>query len=138
MRLPQEDTLNNIATGPAGIVVGGYIGTGQDWPDPAKPDRRDLQARYSSRGSLPGSAERKVDVIALSDERLGLPGILASGTRSGTLVRMNGTSVAAPQVARALYNALVATGTGQPDDATFLAGNTVPVPGSSNIPPKLR
>jgi hypothetical protein len=137
-RVPEEDTLNNIATGSAGIVVGGHLKKGQDWPDPSKPYSRNPQARYSSRGSAVGGVGRKVDVIAASDESLGLRGILASSNRSGTKVRMDGTSVATPQVARALFNALAASGNGSPTDAFFLAHNTDPVGGSSEVPPKLR
>lgn len=36
------------------------------------------------------------DCVAPADESAALPGILAAGARSGVLVRMNGTSVAAP------------------------------------------
>lgn len=40
------------------------------------------------------------DAAALGDDTLVLRGVLSAGTRSGSYVRMNGTSVAAPRVAR--------------------------------------
>lgn len=62
-------------------------------------------SRYSACGPTrnPG---RKVwpDCVAKADESASLSGVLAAGTRSGSLVRMNGTSVAAPQVARRILD----------------------------------
>lgn len=43
-----------------------------------------------------------VDIHALGDRSQAIPGVAAAGTRSGSRVRISGTSVAAPQVLRAL------------------------------------
>jgi hypothetical protein len=44
------------------------------------------------------------DLAAVTDASPSLPGILGTGTYSGSVVRLNGTSVAAPQAVRALAN----------------------------------
>jgi hypothetical protein len=74
-------STNAIATGEKTIVVVGEV------LKEGKP------ARYSARRS--GRS-----ISAVSDESIVLSGVLAAGTRSGSLVALNGTSVAAPQVAR--------------------------------------
>ena len=89
-------TLNSIATGKNAIVIGGYCG------DDLNP------SLISSAG--PGLADGKgkvrsgPDCVGLTDNSRVKAGVLASGTRSGTRVAMNGTSVAAPQITRALVN----------------------------------
>lgn len=50
------------------------------------------------------------DLAAVSDASPSLPGILATGTYSGSMVRLNGTSVAAPQAVRALADEIAAGG----------------------------
>lgn len=61
---------------------------------------------YSSAGPAAGAAPKRSgpDVSACADESAALHGIRAAGSRSGTAVRVSGTSFAAPQVARALLN----------------------------------
>lgn len=86
----KEMTGNSIANGARTVVVGACLGDGSK------------VASYSSAGP-PRDWLRKgpwPDVVAPSDDCESLPGIAAAGTRSGLTVRMNGTSVAAPQVAR--------------------------------------
>ena len=97
-----ERTLNNIATGENPMVVAGHYLRGR-WFDPTTLPRS-REARYASRG--PG---RKGDVsgpnaTAPSEDSPQLHGLLASGVKSGTRVRMGGTSVAAPLVTRFLIN----------------------------------
>ena len=97
-----ERTLNNIATGEKPSVVAGHYLRGM-WFDPITLVRS-REARYASRG--PG---RKGDVCgpnatAPSEDSPVLHGLLASGVKSGTKVRMGGTSVAAPLVTRFLIN----------------------------------
>jgi subtilisin family serine protease len=53
------------------------------------------------------------DAVAPSDDSLAHDGVLAAGSRSGSVVAMNGTSVAAPQVARLIADELSA---GRPGD----------------------
>lgn len=85
--------LNAIATSANVIVAGGYRS-------------RDCRiARYSSGGpNVSTGVEppplKKPDVLLPSDGSPAHPGVLAAGARSGARVAMDGTSVAAPQLAR--------------------------------------
>ncbi|RVU35762.1 hypothetical protein EOI86_10855 [Hwanghaeella grinnelliae] len=90
----REGNISGIATGQETIVVGGYV-------------RKELKAaRYSAGGPIVRQARRPTphrtgpDTMAPCEESLALFGILAAGTRSGSVVALNGTSVAAPQVTR--------------------------------------
>ena len=75
-----------------------------------------LPAAYSSVG------HRKADaaplVHAACEESPGVPSVRGAATRSGDALRMGGTSVAAPLVARSICNWMVANGrsTFPPDD----------------------
>jgi hypothetical protein len=94
-------SLNGLATGALAVVVGGCRAG-------------DLSAaRYSAAGTDPASPAtaqtvRHPDALALSDASHVRAGILAAGTRSGSVCTMNGTSVAAPQVTRWIARALAA------------------------------
>lgn len=80
--------LNNVATAGEALVVGGYVKqTGQ-------------LAAYSASG--PGRAPGRVgvDVLGVSDNSQNVRGVRSTGVRTGTTFRMDGTSVAAPQVTR--------------------------------------
>ncbi|CAH1665847.1 conserved hypothetical protein [Hyphomicrobiales bacterium] len=94
-------TLNGLATHDAVAVVGGFVA-----------DSR-TPALYSAAGKYPTlpSGAGRVHVSAPADASSALEGVLAGGTRSGAVVRMSGTSMAAPQVARAAAIAYL-TGTG--------------------------
>jgi hypothetical protein len=95
-RVPQDDseaslvkragTLNGIATDTAMIVVGGF--RRKDSPP----------ADYSGEG--PALSRKGPDAAAVSDESFIRRGVLATGTRSGSIIGLTGTSVAAPQIAR--------------------------------------
>jgi len=64
-----------------------------------------MPASYSSMGPTSRlAATRSVTALAPSDDSLTCPGLLGSGTHSGSIVAMYGTSVAAPVYARALAN----------------------------------
>jgi hypothetical protein len=92
-------SLNGLATGCATLVVGGYrLGAGLGSPlECARP------ALYSSAGTLdPGWPEKEVDCSSMSDRSRALPGTIAAGVRSGSLSFVQGTSAAAPFVARQL------------------------------------
>jgi hypothetical protein len=87
----ERGTLSGIATGGQTFVVGGFnIGTGRP-------------AGYSSLGERGG---RGPDLLAACEQDVEFPSILAAATRSGEVLRLNGTSVAAPVFARRLYNEL--------------------------------
>jgi hypothetical protein len=110
--------MNAVATGKNTFVVGGYV------RESAMP------APYSAGGPVvkPGAAprwpRRGPDAIAVSDQSRVLPGVLAAGTRSGSVVALNGTSVAAPQAARMKAREL-----GRPQAAEAVVQNPKPLPG---------
>ncbi|HEX4894332.1 MAG TPA: S8 family serine peptidase, partial [Hyphomicrobiaceae bacterium] len=108
----RRGTLNAIATGddPRIIVMGGYVlSTGR-------------AADYSSSGPTSGTRTGP-DALAMSDRTPVLGGVLAAGTRSGSRVAMNGTSVAVPSVTRMIARELAA---GRAGDRTFVQNAAEP------------
>ena len=95
----REGTLNGIATGEKTVVAGGYVLSRNTTRDPGA----DPAAPYSSSGPAT-HRERNPDWALPSDESVFLRGVLASGVREGSAVRLTGTSTAAPQLARKLAN----------------------------------
>lgn len=86
-------TCNSVATGSRTTVVGACS---------AVEKRFTGMASYSSAGPTCNPLPKAwPDMVASAEVSSALSGVLAAGTRSGILVRMNGTSVAAPKVARA-------------------------------------
>jgi hypothetical protein len=91
--------LNALATGRETIVIGGfrrkettladYSAAGTQTPDPT------LSPPY-----------RNLDAVAVSDDSRIFRGVLAAGSRSGSVIAMSGTSFSAPQVARWLAKEL--------------------------------
>ena len=103
----ERDTLSSIATGQFTIAAGAYRISDSS------------AAEYSSLGPLPGTtagttagktagktAGRPL-VYAAAEEDALQPNIAAAAVRSADVHRMNGTSVAAPVLARQLYNWLL-------------------------------
>jgi Subtilase family len=82
-----EGSRNTIAGGNKTIIVGGYQSQNM------------IAAAYSACSP---------DVAAISDENKSLRGVRGAGAYGLSVVRMNGTSVAAPMVARCIANFLVA------------------------------
>ncbi|MDU8928211.1 S8 family serine peptidase [Alisedimentitalea sp. MJ-SS2] len=88
-------TLSGFACGPEPIVVAGYS------------EREAELSGYSSagplnpRGEAPGLDREGPDLAAKSDDSYLLRGVFSAGSRSGSWVRLSGTSVASPRVARA-------------------------------------
>jgi hypothetical protein len=100
----REGVFNSLATGRRSIVVGGTRrsdGTAAVY-SPRRP--------YSARPKRPGTPEQRGRPLCYADseESPSLRGVRAAGPRSGSTVRLAGTSDAAPQVARTLYNATAA------------------------------
>lgn len=98
----RSGTFNDIATGPGTVSVGGIR---------YYPSTMDPMARYSPRTPDPDASRPKrrgvqkiPDRFAVSDDHATLWGVRAAGTRSAAQVRLVGTSMAAPQVARELVN----------------------------------
>ncbi|MDO8906640.1 hypothetical protein [Hydrogenophaga sp.] len=98
----RSGTFNDIATGAGTVSVGGvrYFASSQDPmalysprtpdPDASRPERKGVQ--------------KVPDRFAVSDDSAGLWGVRAAGTRSAAQVRLVGTSMAAPQIARDFVN----------------------------------
>jgi hypothetical protein len=97
-------SMNGLATGHTSLVVGGYrlgagLGSSLACAQPA---------RYSSAGTLkPDWIDKTVDCSSMSDRSRVLPGTISAGVRSGSLSLIQGTSTAAPFVARQLATVFV-------------------------------
>ncbi len=112
--LVQRKTLiNAIATGTESFVVGGF-------------QRSELEAAaYSAGGPIlprpggPLTKDLRPDALLVSDDSEVHAGVLASGSRSGSVVAMAGTSVAAPQLARRVATYLATTNFSRPDLVTL-------------------
>ena len=96
----RESTINALATGTHAIVVGAYLRS-----DKAVSEYSGAGGRATSDGTSP---IRSPDVSAVGDESPVHRNLLAAGTRSGSVVTMNGTSVAAPQVTRLISELMIA------------------------------
>jgi hypothetical protein len=91
----RRSMISGIAAGQSPVVVGGML-------------RKELRvASYSAGGPVftpegaPSRAsERKPDLLLVSEDSKVHAGVFAAGARSGSVVAMSGTSVAAPQLAR--------------------------------------
>jgi hypothetical protein len=77
-----------------------------------------VAAKYSSAGAVIPPPRWPTAIVASEDSRVHT-GVMAAGARSGAIVAMGGTSVAAPQMARLLADSLVG---GPPLSFTPLAG----------------
>jgi hypothetical protein len=95
-------SINAIATGKDTIVIGGLL-------------RKELRPpAYSAGGPITtptGAASPHrcgPDTLTVSDDSIVQPGVLAAGTRSGSVIAMNGTSVAAPLMTRWIAGELAA------------------------------
>jgi hypothetical protein len=87
-------SMNAMATGVEPVVIGGVL-------------RKELRpAKYSAGGAItptdgiPPPHRAGPDALTVCDDSVVHGGVLAAGTRSGSVVAMNGTSVAAPRFAR--------------------------------------
>lgn len=96
-----DSTISGLATGEETVVIGGFR-------------RSDLSAaEYSAGGPIvtpPGGIAHRAgpDAMAVSEDSVTRHGVMAAGSRSGSVVAMYGTSVAAPQVARWLADQMAA------------------------------
>jgi hypothetical protein len=97
----RSGTFNSIASGAKTLSVGGVRLSDGSWAhySPRKPDPD------ATRPTRPGVV-KVPDTEAYSDENPILVGVKAAGTRSGGVVRLVGTSDAAPQVTRRVLNAM--------------------------------
>lgn len=105
----RSGTFNSLSTGEHSISVGGRRLLGHPLPSEAS------WALYSPQDPDPdASRPQRPGVVkvpkrwAISDENAALWGVRAAGTRSASAVRLVGTSSAAPQITREIFNGLAA------------------------------
>lgn len=97
----QRQTLSSIATGERTVVVGGYR-----WSDGRAAAYSSLTKDGTTRSVADDARPVLPLLLAPCEEDEGHPDLRAAAVRSGEAHRMNGTSVAAPVVARRLFNFL--------------------------------
>ncbi|KFG68267.1 hypothetical protein [Microvirga sp. BSC39] len=123
-------SINAIATGRETIVIGGLL-------------RRELRPpAYSAGGPIttpagaPSPHRCGPDALTVSDDSIVQSGVLAAGTRSGSVVAMNGTSVAAPLITRWIAGELADGRLGNREAVGKLAddGELLPLPGPKPSP----
>lgn len=95
----RSGNFNSIATGKKTVSVGGTRIIGSHWAhySPRKPDPD------AGRPERPGVVKMP-DTAAFSDENPALTGLRAAGIYSGSAIRLRGTSDAAPQETRRIFN----------------------------------
>jgi len=106
--------INAIGTGRETIVIGGVQGK----------ERR--VAAYSAGGPVTpaaGTTGHRIgpDALSVSDDSRVHMGVLAAGSRSGSVVALSGTSFAAPRIAREVANDLANGGSGDREFVKNLA-----------------
>jgi Subtilase family len=102
----EHNTLSSIATGMLTVVAGGYR-----WSDGSMADYSSLPLS-DCRPTCVGSKHRALPMVfAACEEDEINPSVRAAAVRSADVHHMNGTSVAAPVVARRLFNHIVSAGT---------------------------
>lgn len=108
----RANSMSALATGHETVVVGGFHA------------REGKLARYSPGGPVGAPAaggphHSAPDAVAVSEASGAHRGVIAAGTRSGSAVALQGTSVAAPQAARAIADQLASNPAG-PDGRTTI------------------
>jgi hypothetical protein len=100
------DTLSSLATGRHTVVAGGFrFSDGRPSPYSALgPQRWSDQANAVAAARALGGALPMV--LAACEEDDSLPNVAAAAIRANDVHRMNGTSVAAPMLARELFNVM--------------------------------
>ena len=111
----RSGTLNGIATGKNTIAVGGYV-------------CKDADKAAAPYTATAGPSMYAPSTAAPSDRSVVNKGILAAGSRSGSRVAINGTSVAAPQVTRTLAKLRYSSG----DNGWILERISIPESGPSD------
>jgi hypothetical protein len=106
----RQSLINSIATGRRPVVMGGLL-------------RKEMKVpKYSAGGPiLPRCGSDEVDpyrpdAVTVSDDSHVHRGVLAAGSRSGSVVAISGTSVAAPQIARWIADRLAQRNPALPGD----------------------
>jgi hypothetical protein len=121
-------TINALATGREPVVLGGFHR--REW----------TPAKYSAAGPIitpPGAVVHRTgpDAMAVSEDSAALHGLLAAGTQSNSVVRINGTSVSAPQITRWIANDMAAGNAGDRGRVQAIPSNRPPwAPGAPPVP----
>ncbi|HKQ27963.1 MAG TPA: hypothetical protein VJT77_05140, partial [Burkholderiales bacterium] len=111
----RDGTINALATGKRTIVVAGMR---RDCWRPSNYAAGGVVVKPPGRGA---PTDDGPDVTTVSDDSSIYNGLLGSGTRSGSIVAINGTSVAAPQITRWLVEQMAAGSGYERTDATQFA-----------------
>lgn len=96
----EAGTISGMACGSGATIIGCI----NEWATPGKP--YPSYAEYCSEGPSRTGGHPYPDDYAAAEQLPSLHGILSMGNRSGVVFRMNGTSVATPQIARVAANGL--------------------------------
>lgn len=121
----RQGTINGIATGDKTIVVGAMYG------------KERTVTEYSSCGPGSESFDTSVatrmgpDLLTVSDDSKVHRGVPGCGTRSGSVVYFNGSSVAAPRVAREIADLLVAGGDADRTQLAQIVNSQDPLSGTN-------
>lgn len=108
--LTRDGTNNALATGRVDDAAGNLLVLSVGAAARSRGAKVPVPSRYASRGASWSSGPP--DLSAISDDGFATAGVLASGTFSGSVVELNGSSVAAPKVTRRLAQEL--TGSNRP------------------------
>jgi hypothetical protein len=103
----EQGTLNAYGYGEGTVLVAGYRHSDHEPAAYSASGAEDMPRRSKGPDRKPLVGP---DIAAVSDASPSLPGILGTGTYSGSVARMNGTSVAAPQAVRQLADKIAAGG----------------------------
>lgn len=114
LRVTRDGTLSGLATAAHPKV---FAAAGAVWSSGEPAD-------YSSEGPCAGGTAPRPDWALPTDETPLLQGLLGAGSRPGSVVRLVGTSMAAPQLARLLLNGLPPLPPSQPWDQRLGLGLT--------------
>jgi hypothetical protein len=95
----REGTINALATGLNTVVVGAFIRSSR------KASEYSGAGGQLAAGTSP--AIRSPDLSGAGDDSRVFRSLLAAGTRTGSLIAMNGTSVAAPQATRLIAKLMI-------------------------------
>lgn len=129
---------SNVSPAKRGAYGRGIYSAGAVYRHHIKPDCPTV-ARYSAAGSTepPRTNATRPTISAAAETSHGLPGMLALGTRTGSVAALGGTSVAAPQFARHLLEFLAGAGPFSDFDeevAAFLNGKEIKCPDTVDFP----
>lgn len=118
--------LNAIGRGDHPIVMGGYI------------SKEDVAADYTAGGPTRNPSRPSPDAMCPSEDSKVHRGVLAAGSRSGSVVVMGGTSIAAPRATRWIAKRLARGKTGNRNDVQYRARLDELAPGREPPPPPAR